>query len=182
MAVKAQGDVPDGMQRVYRRFERWRSSHRGRLPIPTGLWASAAVVARERGVFQTAKVLRLEYAPLKRMVESAPGSAQTAATPATFLELTPSQAVRSVGVLNLIELEGPRGKIRIQWKGAAASDLAALSARCGSRRDSVARYFFPAIRSLISLQPINLTALSCSAWRNSGPVITSKSRCRHALP
>ena len=25
MAVKAQGDVPDGMQRVYRRFERWRS-------------------------------------------------------------------------------------------------------------------------------------------------------------
>ena len=179
MAVKAQGDVPDGMQRVYRRFERWRSSHRGRLPIPTGLWASAAVVARARCV-PNSQGLRLEYATLKRMVESAPGSAQTAATPATFLELTPSQAVALSECL--IELEGPRGKIRIQWKGAAASDLAALSARCGSRRDSVARYFFPAIRSLISLQPINLTALSCSAWRNSGPVITSKSRCRHALP
>jgi hypothetical protein len=38
MAVKAQGDVPDGMQRVYRRFERWHSSHRGRLPIPAGSW------------------------------------------------------------------------------------------------------------------------------------------------
>ena len=27
----------------------------------------------------------------------------------------------------LIELEGPRGKLRIQWKGATAPDLAALS-------------------------------------------------------
>jgi hypothetical protein len=125
MAVKAQGDVPDGMQRVYRRFERWHSSHRGRLPIPAGLWAAAAVVAREHGVFQIAKVLRLEYAQLKRMVESAPGSARTAATPATFLELMPSPAVALSECL--IELEGPRDKIRIQWKGATAPDLAALS-------------------------------------------------------
>jgi hypothetical protein len=125
MAVKAQGDVPDGMQRVYRRFERWRSSHRGRLPIPVGLWASAAAVAREHGVFQTAKVLRLEYAKLKRMVESTPRGAGTAATPATFLELMPSQAVALSECL--IELEGPRGKIRIQWKGTTVPDLAALS-------------------------------------------------------
>ena len=27
----------------------------------------------------------------------------------------------------LIELEGPRGKMRIQWKGATAADLAGLS-------------------------------------------------------
>ena len=27
----------------------------------------------------------------------------------------------------LIELEGPRGKVRIQWKGAVAPDLAGLS-------------------------------------------------------
>jgi hypothetical protein len=76
-------------------------------------------------VFQTAKVLRLEYAKLKRMVESAPRSARTAATPATFLELMPPQAVALSECL--IELEGPRGKIRIQWKGATAPDLAALS-------------------------------------------------------
>ena len=87
MAVKAQGDVPDSMQRVYRRFERWRGSHRGRLPIPAGLWASAAMVAREHGVFQTAKVLRLEYAKLKLMVASAPGSARTAATPGEDIQI-----------------------------------------------------------------------------------------------
>jgi hypothetical protein len=76
-------------------------------------------------VFQTAKVLRLEYAKLKRMVESTPRSAGTAATPATFLELMPSQAVALSECL--IELEGPRGKIRIQWKGTTVPDLAALS-------------------------------------------------------
>ena len=27
----------------------------------------------------------------------------------------------------LIEVEGPRGKLRIQWKGSTAPDLAALS-------------------------------------------------------
>ena len=53
MATEAQLEVPAGMQRIYRRFERWRRSHRGRLPIPEGLWASAAGVAREHGVPRT---------------------------------------------------------------------------------------------------------------------------------
>jgi len=133
MATKAHDEVPAGMQRICRRFERWRSSHRGRLPIPEGLWASAAAVAREHGVFQTAKVLRLEYGKLKRMVETAPSGVRPAAGrplgPATFLELAPPQAVPSGPGLSecLIELEGPRGKIRIQWKGTTAPELASLS-------------------------------------------------------
>ena len=117
--AQAQLEVPAGMQRVYRRFERWRGSHRGRLPIPEGLWASAAAVAREHGVFRTAKILRLEYGKLKRMVEAADRSPQPT-TPTAFLELMPQR----VDADCLIELEGPRGKMRIQWKGATASDLA----------------------------------------------------------
>jgi hypothetical protein len=111
------------MQRIYRRFERWRKSHRGRVPIPEGLWAAAAELARERGVFRTAKVLRLEYGKLKHMAEAAARSAPPA--PATFLELVPPQ---TAGLSEcVIELEGPRGKMRIQWKGATAPDLAGLS-------------------------------------------------------
>jgi hypothetical protein len=129
MASKAQCEVPAGLQRICRRFERWRSSHRGRLPIPEGLWASAAEVAREHGVFRTAKVLHLEYGKLKRMVESANQHRRPAAAhplgPATFLELAPPLGV---GLSEcLIELEGPRGKIRIQWKGTTVPDLASLS-------------------------------------------------------
>ena len=119
MTTKTQPEVPTGMQRIYRRFERWRSSHRGRLPIPPALWASAAAVAREHGVFHTAKILRLEYGKLKRMVESA--------APAEFLELVTPEAAGLNLTECVIELEGPRGKMRIQWKGATAPDLAGLS-------------------------------------------------------
>jgi len=125
MAGKAPLEIPAGMRRVYRRFERWRSLHRGRTPIPEGLWASAAEVAREHGVFRTAKALRLEYGKLKRMTEAAPATAQQA----TFLELMPPQGVPFGPGLSecLVELEGPRGKMRIQWKGNRAPDLASLS-------------------------------------------------------
>lgn len=115
-------EIPVGMRRVCQRFEHWRKGHQARLPIPAALWAAAAEVAREHGVFRTAKVLRLEYGKLKRMVES---SAPITPSPtATFLELAP----QAIGISEcLIELEGPRGKMRIQWKGATTPDLAGLS-------------------------------------------------------
>jgi hypothetical protein len=72
MATKAVLEVAPGMQRIYRRFEHWRGSHQGRLPIPEALWAAAAELAREHGVGRTAKILRLEHGRLKRMVKSAP--------------------------------------------------------------------------------------------------------------
>ena len=122
MTNRASLEVPTGMQRICRRFDRWRRSHRGRLPIPEGLWASAAAVAREHGVFRTAKVLRLEYGKLKRMAEAADGTLQPT-TPTAFLELM-AQGISAPDCV--IELEGPRGKMRIQWKGATASDLAGL--------------------------------------------------------
>jgi hypothetical protein len=129
MAIEP-ADIPQGMRRVYRRFERWRSAHTGRLPIPESLWASAAEVAGEHGVFHTAKVLRLEYGKLKRMVPSARPMAKTAAP--AFVELVAPQT----GGLSecLIELEGRHGKMRIQWKGTTAPDLAGLSRALWERK------------------------------------------------
>jgi len=127
MTTKTLPEVPVGMQRIYRRFERWRNSHRGRLPIPEALWAAAAELAREHGVFRTAKTLRLEHNKLKCMVKSAEPAASRAPTPpaAGFLELVAPQAVGLTECV--IELQGSRGKMRIQWKGATAPDLAGLS-------------------------------------------------------
>jgi hypothetical protein len=125
MTAKEPFEIPVGMRRVCRRFERWREGHKARLPIPETLWAAAAEAAREHGVFRAAKALRLEYGKLKRMVAASPVSVRPTMAPATFLELMPPQA----GGLTecLIELEGPRGKMRIQWKGTTAPDLAGLS-------------------------------------------------------
>ncbi len=121
-------DVPDGMRRVYGRFERWRKLHTGRRPIPDSLWASAAELAREHGVFRTAKVLRLEYGKLKRLAMASKPLSRTAAGRAglapAFLELlTPGAA----GSECLIELDGPQGKLRIQWKGVTGAELAGFS-------------------------------------------------------
>ena len=116
--------VPAGMRRVCRRFERWRSAHTGRMPIPEDLWASAAEVAKAHGVFRTAKILRLEYGKLKRLAESTAPDQRTTLPPA-FVELMAPQAA---GLSEcLIEWEGPRGKMRIQWKGTTAPDLSGLS-------------------------------------------------------
>jgi hypothetical protein len=125
MAAKESLEIPDSMRRVCRRFERWRNGHKARLPIPEVLWSAAAEAAREHGVFRASKALRLEYGKLKRMVEAGPVPARPTIGPATFLELLPPQAS---GLAEwLIELEGPRGKMRIQWKGDTAPDLAGLS-------------------------------------------------------
>lgn len=124
MATKARLEIPVGMRRVCQRFERWRKGHKARLPIPEALWAAATVVAREQGVFRTAKVLRLEYGKLKRMVESGAAAPDAPSSTPTFLELMPQPAGPTEC---LIELEGPRGKMRIQWKGSTAPDLAGLS-------------------------------------------------------
>ena len=129
-------DIPHGMRRIYRRFVHWRSAHPGvRLPIPGRLWSSAADVARVHGVCRTAQVLRLEYGKLKRLMESgnavakAPARearrARSAAPPPSFVELVGPPAI---GLSEcLIELEGPQGKMLVQWKGTTAPDLAGLS-------------------------------------------------------
>jgi len=127
-------DIPNSLRKIYRRFEHWRNKHVGsRLPIPGRLWRAAAETAREHGVCRTAQVLRLEYGKLKRLAES--GNAETriakkvrrsqSAAPPSFVELIGSPAV---GVSEcMIDLEGPQGKMRIQWKGTTSPDLAGLS-------------------------------------------------------
>ncbi len=132
-------DIPHNMRKVQRRFEQWRSAHTGRLPIPQRLWTAAAELGREHGVFNTAKVLRLEYGKLKQLVEAAspaakgrvkkgpvarPRRARSNAPPA-FVELLGPRPGSSPECR--VELEGPRGRMRIEFKGIATAELVALS-------------------------------------------------------
>jgi hypothetical protein len=83
----------------------------------------AAELAREHGIFRTAQVLRLDYSKLK--ARTAALDAKRKARQPTFVELL--SALPSGSPECIIELEGPRGKMRIQWKGATAADWAGLS-------------------------------------------------------
>ena len=129
---------PD-MRKVYLRLKRWRSSHARRVPIPDSLWAAAGELARAHGINPTAKALHLEYCKLKqraegaapavkRRVAKAPAGAprRTRRTaPPTFLELMAPSAGDFPGAV--VELEGPRGRMRIELKGVAREELLALS-------------------------------------------------------
>jgi hypothetical protein len=63
MATKVADEIPIGMQRVCRRFERWRSGHKARLPIPNALWRAAAQAARRQSGCR-----RTRHAPYRRPV------------------------------------------------------------------------------------------------------------------
>ena len=108
---------------VRARFEEWRQNRQGKSPIPDELWSAAAELARKDGINRTAAELHLDGGKLKRLM----GAKATSGKPApTFVELlTPPRAI-SVPECT-IELEGRRGTIRIQLKGASAADLAGLS-------------------------------------------------------
>ena len=106
------------------RFEEWRKNRKGKAAIPDELWSAAAEVARKEGVSRTSTELRVEWNELKRRMTAAVGvSRQTA--PPVFVEL-PAPQSQSLAEC-MIELEGRRGKLRIQLKGASASYLATLS-------------------------------------------------------
>ena len=131
-------DIPPDMRKVYRRLRRWRSAHARRAPFPDALWAAAGELAREHGINRTAKALSLEYGKLKeragaagpakkvvRKVTSAIPRHARPPVPATFMELItprPESVARAV-----VELEGPRGRMKIEFKGVATAELVALS-------------------------------------------------------
>ena len=128
--------IPPDMRKVYLRLKRWRSSHARRVPISESLWAAAGELARAHGINPTARALHLEYGKLKqraeaaapavkRRVAKAPADAprRTRRTaPPTFVELM-APPFPGAGV----ELEGRRGRMRIELKGVATAELVALS-------------------------------------------------------
>jgi hypothetical protein len=106
------------------RFAEWRQNRKGKAAIPDELWSAAAEVARKEGVSRTSTELRVEWNELKRRMTVATGVSRQTVPPA-FVELVAPQA-QSLSECT-IELEGRRGKLRIQLKGASASYLATLS-------------------------------------------------------
>ena len=103
------------------RFEEWRNNRSGKARIPAELWSAAVEVARKEGINRTARELHVAWDDLKRRMGEVP---QQPGSPA-FVELVAPQA-ESVPEC-MIELEGRRGKLRIQLKGDPASYLATLS-------------------------------------------------------
>lgn len=112
------------IEEVRARFQDWRQNRRGKAAIPGELWAAAADVARWNGVNRTAAELHLDGGKLKRLMVATRAEREESAPP-SFVELV-APHVPVIAECS-VELEGRRGKIRIQLKGSSAADLTALS-------------------------------------------------------
>ena len=122
--------VPVKMEQARQQLERWRSTRAHRSPIPELLSALAVQLGRRHGIFATALALRLDYTRLKARVESAPRSkrsppASRRVAPPAFVELIAPRPGSSPECR--VELEGPRGRMRIEFKGIATAELVAMS-------------------------------------------------------
>jgi hypothetical protein len=106
------------------RFEEWRNNRRGKGRIPAELWSAAVEVARKEGINRTARELHVAWDDLKRRIAATAGASPKPAPPA-FVELVAPQPQQVPECI--IELEGNRGKMRIQLKNASPSYVATLS-------------------------------------------------------
>jgi hypothetical protein len=114
------------LEQLRDRFEVWRSGRVGRAHLPGELWSEAANVARQCGVYRTAKVLRLSYHSLKQHVQGDGLRRGKLGRAPKFVELRPL----SPGAMAecSVELENVRGgKIKIQLSGGAVGELSNLA-------------------------------------------------------
>jgi hypothetical protein len=129
--MRSTGKLPDTprIRRVRRRLERWRQRRpHQRAAFPKALWAAAVLLAREHGLYPTARALGINYGALKAHVERA-HSVDLAPRRPTFVELAPVLA-RQAGEC-VIELETPRGTTRLRMSGIAMTDVVALARALG---------------------------------------------------
>ena len=128
MGAKKKRGLPARLERLRRRFEHWRGTHRARSRLPEPLWEAAVKMAGVYGLNRTAKALRLDYYVLKKRVQH---SGVVIADPpengaATFLELTPPPSIGACECT--LDLENASGaKMHVNLKSIATPDLAALS-------------------------------------------------------
>jgi len=126
MSGRVKYEIPATLKEAQDRFEQWRGSQTGRRPIPEPLWVLASELASQHGVFRTAQVLRLDYNKLKRRTpRTASAEKAPSAAPPAFVEWIAPPTSNPCECI--IEVEGARGRMRIEWRGSTAPDLAGLS-------------------------------------------------------
>jgi hypothetical protein len=116
--------IPAPIAELQHQLDEFRSTQPRRRKLPESLWQAAVELAREHGVYAVAHPLRLDYVGLKKRLGGVSRLRRKVSQPA-FVELVAPQAATLRECV--IEFESLRGgKVRIQWKAAAAPDWTSL--------------------------------------------------------
>jgi hypothetical protein len=113
-----------GLETTRRRIARWRETraYRG-AAMPAALWTAAVALARQHGLYTTARALRVDYGSLKKRVGAA-GAGRVIAP--AFVEL-PATPPNGLGAC-VIELDGRQDRrLRIEVSGVTMADLVLLT-------------------------------------------------------
>ena len=114
----------NGLEKTQHRIARWRATcpYRG-AAMPAALWAAAVALARQHGLYTTARRLHVDYGSLKKRLDAA--GAGRVLSP-TFIEL-PAARPPELGPC-VIALEGRGGRrLRIEVAGVTVADLVTLT-------------------------------------------------------
>ncbi len=116
--------ISRGLEETRRQIARWRARrpYRG-AAMPAALWAAAVALARQHGLYTTARTLHVDYGSLKKRRDAAGAGPRPA--PA-FIEL-PAARLSGLGPC-VIDLHGARGRrMRIEVAGVTVADLVTLT-------------------------------------------------------
>lgn len=127
MSERATVAVPAAIQEAQLQFEDWRRERKRGERIPENLWVAAVELAKQHGVWPTARVLHLDHSRLKRRVRNGADEEKSG----EFVEVITQG---SMLLTCTVEMENARGaRMRIELKGAVA-DVTALSRTFWSER------------------------------------------------
>jgi hypothetical protein len=113
-----------GLEQTRRRIARWRETrpYCG-AAMPAALWAAASALARQHGLYTTARRLRVDYGTLKKRLDAAEAGRGGSPTFVEFPAAPPSGCGPCV-----IDVEGRRGRrLRIEVAGVTVADLVTLT-------------------------------------------------------
>ena len=128
MSGRPAATVPVEIQEAQQQFGNWRGERKRGERIPENLWVTAVALAKEHGVWPTARALHLDHSRLKRRVRS--GEEEDVKSGA-FVEVISQVAMHCACI---VEMEDERGaRMRIELKGAVA-DVIVLSRTFWSER------------------------------------------------
>lgn len=111
-ARRAATGAPE-IERIRRRIEQGRRTRAKKTRMPEELWAAAAALAREHGLYAAARGLRLNYASLKSKLGGRPEENRgRKSTPVpNFVELSPALPFASApagATLELVDAQGAK--------------------------------------------------------------------------
>jgi len=127
MRRRQSADVPRAFDLARREIGQWRRRQSGRKRLPRELWAKAVTLAREYGINQTARILGLKYASLRKHLAAESEQDPPPRAKPDFIEVLPGGVLSPFPECTIEWEEGDGVTMRMHLKGIGVGDLVSFA-------------------------------------------------------